>query len=557
MVIGIIIAGLALLVACDPIGRFVMDEPSGSFEAVLIGLLIAIAAVAVGFFLMVLIGRLATPKGGSKALKVSTLVFLFLTAGVILAYIILYAIVLNNGTEHQHLERNSYSKWGMTVVTDYVTWNDFGDAAICGILAWFLMGVTVGLYALYAGMGEDFLKRKETETPQKVKKRKKALIISLVSVGAAVLIVAIVLGTLAGIDSNILSKEYEFSKYEDGYCLTKYNGNNTEIEVPETYCKKPVRAISSYCFRRGITKVTIPEGVTTIKDSCFYNCKELSTIVLPASIKEIGKNAFCRELKEVYYAGDATSWCSNISFDGREANPLALGAKLYIDYELVENVVLSEGIQEIKADAFSYYKNIKSITIPDSVTSIGDGAFYNCSGLTSVTIGNGVTNIGKWAFSECTGLTSVTIPDSVTSIGYDAFYKCTGLTSITIPDSVTSIEDGVFRRCSGLTSVTIGNGVTSIGYGAFEECTGLPSIVIPDSVTRIEKFAFAYCSGLTSITIGNGVTSIGYGAFNDCTFLRDVTFMGTKAQWNAINKGESFYTKGTYTVHCTNGDIVE
>ena len=195
MVIGIIIAALALLVACDPIGRFVMDEPSGSFEAVLIGLLIAIAAVAVGFFLMVLIGKLATPKGGSKALKVSTLVFLFLTAGVILAYIILYAIVLNNGTEHQHLERNSYSKWGMTVVTDYVTWNDFGDAAICGILAWFLMGVTVGLYALYAGMGEDFLKKKEkSDTPEKAKKRKKALIISLVSVGAAILIVAIVLG---------------------------------------------------------------------------------------------------------------------------------------------------------------------------------------------------------------------------------------------------------------------------------------------------------------------------------------------------------------------------
>ncbi|MDE7292047.1 MAG: leucine-rich repeat domain-containing protein, partial [Treponemataceae bacterium] len=69
-----------------------------------------------------------------------------------------------------------------------------------------------------------------------------------------------------------------------------------------------------------------------------------------------------------------------------------------------------------------------------------------------------------------------------------------------------------------LTSVVIPNGVMIIGTDAFRDCTSLKSVVIPDSVTAIDKRAF-------------------FG----CTSLDNVTYEGTKEEWEKIkgvNKGD-------------------
>ena len=146
-----------------------------------------------------------------------------------------------------------------------------------------------------------------------------------------------------------------------------------------------------------VKKVVIEDGVTSIGNSAFDNCRRLTDITIPKSVTSIGNYAFYN--------------CSSLT----------------------------------------------SITIPDSVTSIGDYAFFYCYQLTSITLSDSVTSIGEWAFS-CCGLTSITIPSSVTSIGRYAFYKCTGLTSITIPDSVTSIGDSAFSNCNSLKTISLSCG---------------------------------------------------------------------------------------------------
>ena len=172
--------------------------------------------------------------------------------------------------------------------------------------------------------------------------------------------------------------------------------------------------------------------------------------------------------------------------------------------------------------------------------------------------GKSVTSISDYAFQHCTSLKSITIPEGVTSISMYAFRGCTSLTSITIPESVTSIGDDAFSGCTSLTSITIPESVTSIGLCAFEGCTRLTSITIPSSVTSIGSWAFSDCTSLTSITIPSSVTSIGGYAFSDCTGLTLITYMGTKEQWNSIDKGSLWSNNtGKFVVHCTNGNITK
>ena len=249
-----------------------------------------------------------------------------------------------------------------------------------------------------------------------------------------------------------------------------------------------------------VTKLVIPDNVTTISESAFSNCKSITSVTIPDSITSIGETAFnaCSNIKSVNIT-DIASWC-NISFGNRSANPLYYANELYLNGNLVTQLVIPDSVTSIGNYAFSGCTSLTSIKISDSVTSIGNYAFYSCDNLTSVTIGEGITSIGNNVFSYCTSLTSITIPNSVTSIGEDAFSFC-GITSITIPNSVTSIGEDAFWACTSLESLTIPDSVTSIGEDALHGCTSLKTLVIGNGVTSIPSAILWGCSNLESLTI--------------------------------------------------------
>ena len=289
-----------------------------------------------------------------------------------------------------------------------------------------------------------------------------------------------------------------------------------------------------------VTQIIVPNYITSIGSSAFYNCDSLTSVVIPDSVTSIGYAAFsgCRSLSEITlpFVGSRKSAMSansstlfgyifgTSSYTGSTAVNQNYSSSYYFTTYYIptslKKVTITMG--NILYGAFYNCSSLTSVVIGDSVTSIGSYAFDGCNGLTSVVIGNSVTSIGSYAFYDCSSLTSVVIGNSVTSIGYRAFYDCSSLTSVVIPDSVTSIGESAFYDCEGLTSVVIGDGVTSIGESAFRSCRSLTSVVIPDSVTSIGSSAFEYCRSLTSVEIGDGVTSIGERAFYDCDGLTSV-----------------------------------
>ena len=364
----------------------------------------------------------------------------------------------------------------------------------------------------------------------------------------------------------------EFREIAGGYEVTGIGtATVTDLVIPSTYNGKPVISIYGEIYLSpeaggfvhqgafwgcaSLTRVFIPDSVTSIGDNAFIGCYNLTRIIIPDSVTHIGKSAFssCYSLT-IYCEAESRPFMWENFWNIMDCpvvwdcnnNEIADDGNIYasikgIRYALKEGDAsiarqpksISEEITVPKAVKFkgNVYRvtsiaewafsrcNLTKINIPKGVTSIGNYAFGYCSNLTSVIMPDGMTSIGQSAFSNCTSLTSINIPDGVTSIGIWAFNNCSSLKDVTIPGSVTRIEGNTFSECSSLTSVTISDGVTIIGDQSFSGCTSLTNINIPDSVTLIEGWAFRGCSSLKKIIIPVSVTTLGGAVFEGCSGL--------------------------------------
>ena len=380
------------------------------------------------------------------------------------------------------------------------------------------------------------------------------------------------------IPESVVYNDVTYSVTSIGSSAFYYCTGLTSIVIPSS-----VTSIGDNAFEdcRGLTSVEIPSSVTSIGDNAFYDCTGLTSVEIPNSVTSIGNYAFryCSKLNDVHIS-DIAAWCS-IDFGNSTANPMYYANNLYLNGDLLTELVIPDGVTEIKNNAFCGCTGLTSVVIPNSVTSIGYNAFsgtawynnqpdgvvyagkvlYRYKGTmpsnTSITITDGTLSITGSAFYDCTGLTSITIPNSVTSIGEDAFDGCTSLKELRIEDGESTLSlangtaqgngyyyiSGLFSPCpletlylgrnlsydikpfaniATLESVVIGGNVTTIESRVFNGFTGLTSVVIGGNVTTIESYAFEGCSGLTSIVIPNSVTSIGKSAFDGCMSLKEL-----------------------------------
>ena len=334
-----------------------------------------------------------------------------------------------------------------------------------------------------------------------------------------------------GIWYNLVSKAKQAEvtfKGDNSWDYEEYSGS---ITIPATVTYEGVDySVTSigdeaFYYCSSLTSITIPEGVTSIGSHAFEGCLGLTSITIPESVTSIGSWAFydCSSLTAVHISS-IEAWCK-ISFNGSMSNPLYYAHNLYLNGELVTELVIPEGVTSIGNYTFYNCTSLTAITIPEGVTSIGDGAFGCCRSLTDITIPESVTSIGEFAFSACSSLTAITLPEGVTSIGDGAFSFCSSLTAITLPEGVTSIGDETFLDCSSLTTITIpeNSQLTSIGSSAFRNCSSLTAITLPEGMTSIGVNAFHECSSLTAINIPEGVTIFGDYTFYGCSSLERVT----------------------------------
>ena len=322
-------------------------------------------------------------------------------------------------------------------------------------------------------------------------------------------------------------------------------------EITYNDSKYAVTGIGTFGFTacEGITSITLPVNLTSIRALSFNYCSNLRSFIVPED-----NPTFC-SIDGVVFSKDKT-----------EVTVFPPGKS--------DNYNIPDGTSKIGKTAFFYCTNLISVTIPNSVLSIEEEAFKGCQSLTNITFPNGLTTIGYSAFEGCKGLTAITIPASVTSIAPDfiekpgrygsnmwAFSGCKNLKKFTVADDnprYSTIDGVLFNKekteligypNAKSPTYSIPNSVITIGENAFERCSDLTSVVISASVAKIDNFAFTYCSSLKSVTLGKNVTSIEFGAFYNCENLASINIPNSIT---VINSSTFEYCKSLTSINIPN-----
>ncbi|MBP5342490.1 leucine-rich repeat protein [bacterium] len=322
--------------------------------------------------------------------------------------------------------------------------------------------------------------------------------------------------------------DYAFSNYE---YVDKDLSAGDVIDDEDPYLIKP-----HYIGDDTITKVIIPEGVTTISDYAFANLTALEEIVLPSTLTRIGVGAFynCTSLTKINF--------ESVKF---------INEKAFYNCPIEEadfDSVVSIGNYAFENCKLSY------VELPSCAQSLAEGAFYNNEYLTSVTLRARKIKMAPYCFAKCSKITSININASV--IAAHAFEDCVELSDVTIGQDVSIIgeyafsntavsnfklntrnpyltleEDGaLILKGSELilaapgyigASNTITSNAESIASGAFAGNKKLFYLVL-NNVKNVGDYAFANCVNLKTVTMPN-VETIGSYAF----YKTDLSTIGT------------------------------
>ena len=352
-----------------------------------------------------------------------------------------------------------------------------------------------------------------------------------------ILFIIIVASLFAGCD--VIDKKLLNSKLPNGF---HYELNESGTEYTVTFIGKKTGA-----------DVVIPEEhdglpVTGIADCAFLGCRRMKSVTIPASITHIGSRAFfgCTRLKDVYIS-DLSAWCGvslEYTWISFESNPFAYAENLYVNGELITELVIPEDVERINKAVFYRCPGITSVTIPSGV--IGECAFTECRSIKEINIGNGVSAIEIYAFENCTGLekvyfNAVEMKDPVglmNSLGvplYNYIFANAGEKSggfrVIVGKDATRIPDRLFSSTDAASVISLefeeGGVCKTIGHYAFENCPELKSAHIPSHVSEIKSYAFSECKSLSEVTLSDGLYSLGYYAFLNCSSLTEIYIPNT------------------------------
>lgn len=262
-------------------------------------------------------------------------------------------------------------------------------------------------------------------------------------------------------------------------------------------------AVNLKCF-------AVPEGVTCIEKSCFYNKKGIARIILPKTLREIKANAFgnCINLEEIVFQNDRVK-IDDKAFKG--CNNLVravLNGSVYYPKKCLSNDALPDIVRKIGEQILSdfyisgtilmkYRGSEERVCVPEGISVIEEGCFENNSAIGKVLLPNSVREIRENAFKGCVSMQTIELSKDLRFIEKGAFENCKKLLKITLPENVTRLGESAFKRCFKLGAFAVNDALEEIGDMAFYGCASLKSLEIPPK-TAIKGQLVFFNSGIDS-----------------------------------------------------------
>ncbi len=294
-----------------------------------------------------------------------------------------------------------------------------------------------------------------------------------------------------------------------GY-LTAYTGDESDIRVPD--CVTHITN-SAFYNRKNLTSITIPDSVTAIEEHSFEGCESLTSLYIGKGVVKFSFDVL----------QDAPK-IERITVDPQNTRIAVKDGVLVMDgdifsgaFEKSEILEIPYGVREI--EKFSCMgASYKRVIIPDSVEKIGEGAFKNCKNLERIDFGNGLSVIGNGAFENCVSLRLALVPHSVRELGDGAFMGCSSVIFADIM-SVPSVPRALFRNCVSLKNVAFCKNLTTVGARAFENCQKLRVVYLANGCRVVQEKAFKGCEAMYSLVLPENLHDLAYDALQGCTGL--------------------------------------
>lgn len=371
----------------------------------------------------------------------------------------------------------------------------------------------------------------------------------------------------------------------------------TAISIPHN-----ITQIRDYTFRNctNIESIILPEGLNTLGLDCLRGCSKIKELYIPQSVTTIAKgvldglDSLCEltipflgksnqldtydEHKSIGYLFNESSASRNNYYNINVQEMITSSSwrtRVYQIPESLTSVTVLGG--KVRESAFQGCKSLKSICISNDIKYIERGAdskiFSGCSSLEKLTMPlSGVSisvlpnlkelvithddiysGLHYTGFNNLSSLEKLTV-SGITKLGQ--FNNCVSLKEVNIIEC-TSLSSSVFTNCNSLKELHIPEGCTSIddgtlSYSAFQGCTSLEKVYFPSTMELIGDYSFRGCSRLNNIVISANVHAIGEHAFTSCSGLTDLSYCGTKEQWELFTDRPTFEgTRIHFNYGCT------
>lgn len=299
-------------------------------------------------------------------------------------------------------------------------------------------------------------------------------------------------------------------------CVANWDTNgDSELSYGEA---RAVEDIGKIFYKTDITtfdELQYFSGLTTIPEWAFSNCRQLRSILLPETVREIRDNAFTyASALEAFHIPAAVESIGEAVFAGA-TNIQKLTLDIDNTHFMLQDDVLYQGIP---AETLVYcppYKN-GTVKLPASVWDITGNAFYLCEKVTAIELNEGLVIMGDGAFQGCNALETLTLPASLENIGEGCFY-CLNLKAIYVTEG-----NEVYQSIDGVLYLFDGNEL--IYYPPAREGA---SYDVLDGTGFIMSYS-CYANHLEKVTLPASTKWIGDYALGLCEQLKVVRCMATE-----------------------------